>query len=70
MHGEAEGNREKAAEYDPVAEADEVDVEMRGVDAKIKFGAAALEVEGAETTAVFPLLGLLDFMTATSPSVI
>ena len=46
MHGEAEGNREKAAEHDPVAEADEVDVEMRGVDAKIKFGAAVLEVEG------------------------
>ena len=46
MHGEAEGNREKAAEHDPVAEADEVDVEMRGVDAKIKFGAVALEVEG------------------------
>jgi hypothetical protein len=46
--------------------ADEVDVEIRGVD----VGLAALEVEGAETTAVFPLLGLLDFMTATSPSVI
>ena len=50
--------------------ADEVDVEIRGVDAKIKFGLAVLEVEGAETTAVFPLLGLLDFMTATSPNVI
>ena len=50
--------------------ADEVDVEIRGVDAKVKFGLAVLEVEGAETTAVFPLLGLLDFMTATSPSVI
>ena len=70
VHEEAEGDPEKAAEHDPVAEADEVDVETRGVDAKIKFGAAALEVEGAEITAVFPLLGLLDFMTATSPSVI
>jgi len=43
---------------------------MRGADDPIQFEAAILEVEGAEITAVFPLLGLLDFMTATSPSVI
>ena len=54
MHEEAEGDPEKAAEHDPVAEADEVDVEMRGVDAKIKFGAAALEVLGRKSPLFSP----------------
>lgn len=78
-HEEADGNLEKAAVQDPVGEADEVDVELPGVDdtikfwevdAPINFGVAGREVVGAENTADFPLLGLLDLMTATSPSVI
>ena len=73
--GRPKGIARKPREHDPVEEADAHSfnsgrAEVRGVDGKIQFGAAGLEVEGAETTAVFPLLGLLDFMTATLPSVI
>ena len=77
-HEGADGNLEKAAVQDPVGEAD-VDVGARWVDDKNKFGeveaeinfeGAGRKVEGAEITAVFPLLSLFVLTTATSPRVI
>jgi hypothetical protein len=57
----------------PLGEDPEIDAEIRkvdGVDDPIHSGADTLKAEGAATTVVFPLLGLLDFITATSPRVI
>ena len=77
VHGEAEGDLEKADERDIVGEADEENLgvddaeqEITGVDGPIKSEAVEIEVEGAEITVGFPLLGLLGFITASSPRVI
>ena len=54
VHGEAEGKPEKAAEHDPVGEADAEVRKVAGVDDTIKFGAGILEVEGAKSPLFSP----------------
>ena len=64
VHDGAPGKLEKVAEHDPVGD------EIVEVDGNIKFEALFIEVEKAETIGLFPLLGLLGFIIATSPSVL
>ena len=72
-HEEAERDVEKEAEAENDVEILGVDAsehEIIGVDDRIKSGALFVEVETAEIVGLFPLLGLLGFMIATSPRVI
>ena len=49
---------------------DDAEQEITGVDGPIKSEAVEIEVEGAAEQALFTLLGLLGFITASSPRVI
>jgi hypothetical protein len=72
-HEEAERDVEKEAEAENDVEILGVDAsehEIIGVDDRIQSGALFVEVETAEIASLFPLLGLLGFMIATSPRVI
>ena len=73
VQGEAEREVEREVEEveREVEEPNDAEIhEIVGVDGRIKSGALFAEVEDAEIDGLFPLLGLLGFITATSPRVI